>query len=100
MEAAGWSGGAYGIRIKVDDRERHFPRDLPTIWVHAGDDSGEINLSPSFWRHCPELRGGVVQRWLLREGLAPWPYRKPPKVELLRLTKRDFRLRTKGETSA
>jgi hypothetical protein len=37
-----------------------------------------VTVSPSFWRHCSELRSAEIGRWLHRNGLAPWPPGRPP----------------------
>ena len=49
-------------------------------------------LSNTFWTSCPELRGGVIKQWLVRQGLAPWPHRAPPKLVLTPLGGNRFRL--------
>ena len=32
-----------------------------------------VKLTDSFWRSCSEFRDANIGRWLLDQGLAPWP---------------------------
>jgi hypothetical protein len=96
MDASAWKiSSYYGVRLKLEDRERHFQRHWVTVQVEVADTVGAIRLLPSFWRDCPELRGGIVQDLLQREGLLSWPHRKPHKFELTLLGGTRFRLTRK-----
>ena len=91
MRVVGWSNGSpntqtgagYGIRISRQDRERCFHRDWKVVIVDLdGQEEVAINVSPSFWRSCVELRSKQMGAWMLREGLSPWPTGHPPELEL------------------
>ena len=91
MRVVGWiygspnneSGAGYGIRISRDDRERYFDREWKAVTVDLdGQEEVAVNLSPSFWRSCIELRSKKIGAWMRREGLAPWPTGEPPELEL------------------
>jgi hypothetical protein len=57
-----------------------------------GQEPATVTLSQSFWRNCSELRSADIGRWLLRQGLAPWPRGKPPTFELVPVEDRRFRI--------
>ncbi len=93
MIATGWSNGqaamqasSYGIRISPSDRTKHFRRSWRHVTVIlAGVGPQKVvgaRLSPSFWRSCPELRGPSIGAWLLSQGAAPWPKRRPPRFNV------------------
>ena len=86
-------GRSYGIRISRKDRDRYFQKTWPTVIIEL--DTGETfeaNLTPSFWRSCIELRNRKIARWLIKQGLAPWPKGEPPRLNLEPIGHRRFRL--------
>lgn len=101
MNVSGWSkgsannrtGAGYGVRIPYDDRDRHLPRDWGSVEVVL--DNGEVvdvSLSEKFWATCPELRSAAIGRWMLNQGVIPWPKGKPPGFDLELIGDRRFRL--------
>ena len=93
---SGWHGGGengmFGLRVSVKDRElfRGLPRvNLELPGSHGKSRRIRINLSPSFWRKCPELRSREIGEWMSERGdchprrRTPWPGGKgrPPKYE-------------------
>jgi len=92
MLATAWRGGTYGIRIGAEDRAQYFKREWVSVIVEIGDQAHTLNLSPSFWNRCPELRSVVIERWLRAQGHLPWPKGEPPQFELTPLGGNRFRL--------
>lgn len=82
MNMSAWKGSYYGVRLRLADRDRYFQPVWDTVQVEVGAAVDTIRLWPCFWRDCPELRGGIVQDLIQREGLTSWPYRQPPQFEL------------------
>ena len=102
MIAEGWNsgspnnttGGGYGLRIPRDDRDRYFREEWSAVLVELDDgDLITVNLTPSFWRGCSELRGARIGRWLLEHNLAPWPKGNPPRLVLEPIGNARFRVR-------
>lgn len=100
MRATGWSNGSpsptgagYGLKIGVEERDRHFDRGWSEVSVELpSGESTFVPLSESFWQRCSELRSASIGRWLLAEGLAPWPPGQPPQLELKHLGGSRYRL--------
>ena len=101
MIVKGWSSGStsirtgsgYGIRISRFDRDRFFQREWSRVTLHLeGAGKIEVNVAPSFWRRCTELRHRGIGRFLLAHGLAPWPKGSPPSLSLEPMGGRHFRL--------
>lgn len=101
MIVGGWHNGkannvtgvGYGIKIGGKERDNYFRKAWTSVAVEIDD--GEVvdaQLSPSFWRKCPELRGARIGKWMLDYGLAPWPQGNPPRFQLEPIGKRRFRL--------
>ena len=101
MIVTGWNNGSpnnrtgsgYGVRLKRRDRDDHFGREWQLVAVQL--DNGktvDVSLTGSFWRRCTELRSGVIGKWMLDRGLAPWPKGRPPRFRLERTGVRRFRL--------
>lgn len=92
------SGGGYGLRVPKADRDRHFLPTWTTVELELlGTGRPEIvivNLSGSFWRRCSELRDQRIGRWLIAQGMAPWPHGCPPTVEIEIVGSRRFRVVT------
>jgi len=87
------SGSGYGIRIKLEDRNKYFSHDWESVKIEL--DSGEtfeVNLSEAFWGKCPELRSRSIGKWLIKEGFTSWPKFEPPKMRLEPIGDRIFKL--------
>jgi hypothetical protein len=91
------SGAGYGVKLEVRDRDRFFRREWKTIILELEGfpDEIEVNIvKPSFWETtCRELINIEIGRWLIHNGLAPWPKGHPPKLSLECLEKNCFLLR-------
>ena len=104
MIVSGWNsgspnnatGGGYGIRMSRRDRDEYFDPKWPWVTIEL-EELGvtEVNLAPSFWRGCTELRGAAIGKWMLERGLAPWPKGEPPRLRLEPVGERRFR-QTRG----
>ena len=88
MHATGWHNGGpplepagYGLKFVARDRDKYFQGDWTEVVLDLdGSDEISIELSPSFWRSCTELRSAEVGKWLLSQEAAPWPKGSPPGV--------------------
>jgi len=80
------SGAGYGVKLNARDRDRFFQRDWKSIRLslEGTSDVIEVNIAKSsFWgTTCRELISAKIGRWLIRNGLAPWPKGNPPKLSL------------------
>ena len=102
MKATAWnnghhheSGAGYGFKISASDRDRHFRRSWETILLRIeGQPQFEVNVKKdSFWNSdCRELIHREIGIWLRKNKMAPWPKRRPPKLELLHLSENRFKL--------
>jgi hypothetical protein len=92
------SGGGYGLKVPIADRDAHFNRGWSTVVLEIPRQGGfeeiELNIAkPSFWNEtCHELISQEIGRWLRSEGLAPWPPGQPPKIKVAILGERRFRV--------
>jgi hypothetical protein len=87
------TGAGYGIRISIIDRDRVFDPGWPTIEIDLGMlGCVTVALSDAFWRGCSELRSADIGRWLIGQGLAPWPKGGPPSLELTHVSDNMFKL--------
>ena len=83
-----WTNGSntYGLRVQKTDREPFFKQSWTSVTLRliggARSRTTHPNLTPSFWRTCPELRGKDIRHWLFENGLAPWKYGSPPKFSV------------------
>lgn len=88
------TGADYRIRIRRVDREKHFKKSWPRVILELeGGMSIEVNLSPSFWTTCIQLRSKWIGKWMLDRKLAPWRKNDPPELRLERIGNRAFRLK-------
>lgn len=91
------SGSGYGIKLDASDRDRCFDRDWKSVRLslEGVPDVIEVNIDkPSFWGiMCRELISAEIGRWLISNGLVPWPRRNPPKLSLEHSEGNHFRLR-------
>lgn len=93
MNATGWKGGTYGVRVGSVNASKFFRRTWQTVELEIDGEFHVFELSPKFWGKCPEIRGAAIGEWFMRRGLAPWPTRKPPQLTLEPLGDSRFRLR-------
>ena len=79
------TGAGYGLKLTIEDRDAYFRRSWQSVAV-VFPDGRETNVNvakPSFWGlTCRELISAEIGRWLLAEGLAPWPKGVPPRLYL------------------
>jgi hypothetical protein len=92
MLVKAWRGGSCGIRVGKSNANRYFSRDWKEIEVEIGGRFERFRLSATFWEKCPEFRGAVIDEWLSRQGLLPWPKGKPPGFQLVPIRQNRFRL--------
>jgi hypothetical protein len=95
MDATGWKGGTLGVRVGKENAARYFDRAWKIVHIDIGGNIRAFPLTPGFWSDCPEIRGIAIQEWMERQGLAPWPKGRPPKLELIPLGGSHFRLKRK-----
>ena len=91
IELTGWKSGtreapgALGFGVKLMDRNKLF-KGLSEVVLELPLCNGEvqplnIELSPSFWRTCSEIRSQSIGNWMKKRGDCPWPFRDPPKYQ-------------------
>ena len=90
------SGAGYGVKLDANDRDRFFNQTWKTITLELEGSSNpvEVNVAkPSFWvSTCRELIDAEIGRWLIRNGLAPWPKGHPPRLSLKHIDSNRFLL--------
>jgi hypothetical protein len=107
MEASGWhnasprsSGAGYGIRISKADRDRYFVPGWDHVELEFSDGQrADVDLTRSFWKpetRSAELRDPAIGRWLISQGLAPWPKASPPRLVLASLGPKRFSVTPAG----
>ena len=78
------TGAGYGLKINAADRDQYFRREWQSVILILEGEDGTIEINvdkPSFWNaSCRELISAEVGRWLLKNGLAPWPKSRPPRL--------------------
>ena len=93
------SGAGYGLRISVADRDQFFDRSSASILLVLTD-GNQITVNTdkaSFWNDtCRELISQSIGRWLIDEGLAPWPKGQPPEFELTKTGDRFLLSKSRG----
>jgi len=101
MIVVGWNNGSpnnrtgagYGVRIVREDRDMYFQNTWSSVIIELDNgDLLDVKLSASFWRGCTELRNAKIGKWMLEQGLAPWPKGDPPKLKLEPIGNRRLRL--------
>jgi hypothetical protein len=95
MKVTGWKGtGTLGVRVGAKNASEYFSKHWGSVHINVDGQIRTFELREAFWKTCPELRGGIIQKWLLENSLAPWPKGKPPVLELFPLGGQLFRLST------
>jgi hypothetical protein len=92
IPVSGWKRGkghaprnmTYGVRMSPEDRDAYFDPAWTTVSVAIGELSTTVivELRPSFWKQCPELRSSTIRDWLWTQGLTPWRDQDPPSLIL------------------
>lgn len=100
IQLSGWSNGnwrdgegkgTFGFSVGKKGREEWFSEEWLEVVVELPTPHGEafqiaIELLPSFWKKCPELRHEEIKEWMIDRGDIepsgrPWPMGQPPKYE-------------------
>ena len=88
-------GGNYGIRVGITNRDEYFDPLWKEIEVEMDGKMNVFGLTGGFWNQCPEFRdkgNKVIKDWLTIHKKIPWVKGKPPRFELIPLSKNQFRL--------
>ena len=91
------TGAGYGIKIPEPARDRFFNRAQSVVTLRLVASKGAVRIvransdKASFWDGtCRELISKEIGRWLIDNGLAPWPKGRPPKLGLVRIGPHEF----------
>lgn len=91
------SGGGYGLKVSVSDRDRYFKREWKYIILELEGRTSAIKINvdkASFWNGtCGELISAEIGRWLRKTGLAPWTKGNPPKLVMEHIKNNQFSLK-------
>ena len=92
--ASAWYSGddVYGLRIPREVRDVMFKKNWKTVQLKIGRQDAVINMRPSFWRSCHELRSPAIRKWLQARGLDDWEYSKPPRIRVKHLGGNKFQI--------
>lgn len=88
MIVTAWSNGGsgFGVKVSLEDRNRHFHREWQSVTVYLGDRQHSVSVNvgkKSFWTvKCGELISVEIRRWLQQHGFIPWPLDSPPRLRL------------------
>ena len=103
MDVTAWNNGqrhrtgaGYGFKLSAEDRDRHFKKIWPTVFVSLPGVTQEVEVNiakSSFWgRTCRELISRDFGQWLIARHYAPWASGNPPKFELVPIGGNHFKL--------
>jgi len=80
------NGSGYGIKVSPADRDALFKPEWDMIVLDVDGEAEPVKVvidKEGFWgEDCKELRCDAIGRWLLRNGMAPWPRVNSPTVEI------------------
>ena len=91
FHATAWNNGSYhstgtgyGLRVSTRAREQFFDPNWTkaTLYLSGDEAPVEIDVTPSFWKGCSELRHSRIGRWLIGNGYANWERGNPPKFQV------------------
>jgi hypothetical protein len=90
---AAFTAAGSGVQVSHADRDRYFDRRWTTAGVELPtSEVMSVNITPTFWTTCPELRNAAIGRWMIQRGIAPWPVSRRPTLQLTPLGAGRFRL--------
>ena len=81
------SGAGYGIRIDIKDFDNL--KDWKEIIV--GKESIK-RTTKNFTKKCPEIRSIIIGKFLFKNNLSNWQYRKPFKLKVYKIEEQKFEL--------
>ena len=87
------SGAGYGIRIPREFRDAHFKPEWDSVQLHIEDKVININLKPTFWTTCNELRSKEIGSYLIKHGLGKWDKGQPHILNLELVNRSSFQLK-------
>jgi hypothetical protein len=96
------SGTTYGLRVGIPNRKEFFRREWRVVSLIFEDahDPIEVEVTPGFWRKCPELRSKEIKTWLARIEKLTWPKGSPPQFRMEPLTDARFAVYAIGPDEA
>lgn len=88
FEVTGWqsTGGAtLGFRFGSQNAKAFVQSSAKEIRIELDGEVCAFPIRASFWRHCPEVRGAAITRWMRRHGMERWPSGQPPRLRMRRV---------------
>ena len=85
MTFTAWSheGEWYGLRVSKKERNTYFSKQIEKIFLELPIKNDfirfKVNVTPSFWNNCPELRSAKIRNWFNACG-----YARPTTIEPLK----------------
>ena len=86
------TGAGLGVRISREDRDSNFSQSQPNIRLLVDEEVIVLELMPSFWRKCHEIRHRQIGKWIVCHGLHKAPKGHPNKLLLERTMFNEYRL--------
>lgn len=87
------SGAGYGLRIDKKYRDSYFQKTWSDVILYLPNYSNNpvvIELSPSFWGKCSELRSKEIGIWLINNLRGNWRKRQPYRYTLAQRRHNEF----------
>ncbi|EOW9174415.1 hypothetical protein [Vibrio cholerae] len=86
------TGAGFGIRIARADRENNFSQSQPNIKLLIDDAVVDLQLTPSFWKKCHEIRHRKIGKWIVFHDLHKALKGHPNKLVLERTRPNEYKL--------
>ncbi|MCE7556437.1 hypothetical protein [Aliivibrio fischeri] len=86
------TGSGFGVRIARKDRDSNFLQSQPIVRLLVDDEVVEVELTPSFWRKCHEIRHQKIGKWIVYHGLHKASKGYPNKLLLERTMSNEYKL--------
>lgn len=86
------TGAGYGLRISKNNRDKFFLDDAEYFLI-INKKKIKMNITPGFYRKCPEIRDKKIGMFLVNNNLHKWKSRSPHSLNMIKVDDETFELK-------
>ena len=83
------TGSGYGLRIGKKNRDKYFSDNLEYSLI-LDNKRIKVNITPGFYKECPEIRDKKIGMFLINNNLHKWKSRSPHLLNMIKLDDKTF----------
>ena len=86
------TGSGYGLRIGKNNRDKYFSDNVKYFLI-INNKKIKMNITPGFYKECPEIRDKEIGMFLVNNNLHKWKKRSTHPLNMIKVDDETFELK-------